>query len=310
LEHYFDADTVSNVTTEHGCKVSRWDGQDPQGVVAPAYFASVECPDGEQWTGTGFPRAPISIYVWDGAVTVAGESVNLTSSFIWVGAGFSTEVVIKGRAVVHGGEFKLIPGKGAQFTSSYDAPKYRLYDAADAINNRLNASLVHDPHQRDGDQDSNCMDFVFASRTRVDPPAVTVLACNTSGSWVSDHFHPWGATYIPLSGNACFNTPDQHCIGPGAARWTSPLLRYSESFTPPTEEPTAETKRVIAAAGFGTRYPACDKPIIMPVTNFDPAHEPEGTPNFDDIPTEGMMMAVRPPTIATSLLHWPSNKEL
>jgi len=44
------------------------------------------------------------------------------------------------------------------------------------------------------------MDFVYASRTRVDPPAVTVLACNKSGSWVNNHFHPWGATYIPLSG--------------------------------------------------------------------------------------------------------------
>lgn len=306
LEYYFTADTVNNVTTEHGCTVSRWNGIDPQGVVAQAWFASVVCPDGAQWTETGFPRAPISIYVWDGAVTVAEETLNLTSSFIWVGAGFATTVTIKGKAVVHGGPFHLHPGKGAQFTSSYSAPKYRLYDAADAIANRLNASFVHDPHQRDGDEDSNCLDFVYASRTRVDPPAVTVLACNTSGSWVSNHFHPWGATYIPLSGDACFNTDKQHCIGPGAARWTSPLLRYSESFTPPKDEPSVEAKRVIAAAGFGSTLPACDKPIIMGVTNFDPAHEPEGTPNFDDIPTEGMMMAVRPPTIASSLLQWPS----
>ena len=33
---------------------------------------------------------------------------------------------------------------------------------ADAIANRNDASFTHDPHQRDGDLDSNCMDFVCA----------------------------------------------------------------------------------------------------------------------------------------------------
>ena len=106
-----------------------------------------------------------------------------------------------------------------------------------------------------------------------------VLACNASGSWVPNHFHPWGATYIPLSGSACFNTPEDYtkpdgpwvtqCVKPGEARWTSPLLRYNESFSPPTEAPTAAALRVIALAGFGD---SCPRPIIMPVTNFDPAH--------------------------------------
>jgi len=148
-------------------------------------------------------------------VTVNADSVNMTSSFIWLQAGYSASITISGKAVVHGGEFKLNKPPGAQFTSSYGAIKYRVYSAADAIANRNNATFEPDPHQRDGDLDSNCFDFVYASRTRVDPPAVTVLACNSTGSWVSDHFHPWGATYIPLSGDACFNTPDQHCISPG-----------------------------------------------------------------------------------------------
>ena len=60
-----------------------------------------------------------------------------------------------------------------------------------------------------------------------------------------------GATYIPLAGIACFNTPHQRCIGPGAARWTSPLLRYNESFSVPTDPTSAGAARLIAAAGFG-----------------------------------------------------------
>ena len=134
-------------------------------------------------------------------------------------------------------------------------------------------SKVHDPHQRDGQEGSNCMDMVWSSLTRVDPPAVTVLACNKSGSYVLDHFHPWGATYIPLAGIACFNTPYQRCIGPGAARWTSPLLRYNESFSVPTDPTSAGAAKLIAAAGFGE---SCPHPVIMPVTNFDPDHQPEG----------------------------------
>lgn len=102
------------------------------------------------------------------------------------------------------------------------------------------------------------------------------------------------------SPKACFNTPTQNCIGPGYARWTSPLLRYNESFTLPTSAPSTEAARVIAAAGFGSKLPGCARPIIMPVTNFDPAHDPEGTPNFKDIPSG--VMAVRPPTIQTTLL--------
>ena len=36
-------------------------------------------------------------------------------------------------------------------------------------------AFAHDPHQRNGDLGSNCKDFVYASRTRVDPPAVVRL---------------------------------------------------------------------------------------------------------------------------------------
>ena len=85
LEHYFTPDTVSTNVTEHGCQahrnrvekltqdhpirqVSRWDGQDPTGVTAAAHFASVICPEGAVWSTTGFPRAAVSIYVWDGEV--------------------------------------------------------------------------------------------------------------------------------------------------------------------------------------------------------------------------------------------------
>ncbi len=319
LEHYFTEANVHATQLEHGCTVRRWEGgafaRDPQGVVAPPYFASVDCPDGAAWStgGAGFPVDPVSIYVWDGSVASDDHVVDLTSSFIWLNAGYSSTVTITGKAVVYGGQFRFRRSAGGaggrtspQFTSSYDAPEMRVYDAADAVSGVNNASFAHDPHQRDGDPDSNCFDFVYASRTRVDPPAVTVLACNASGSFVRDHFHPWGATYIPLSGTACFLTlGEEHCIAPGAARWTSPLLRYNETFAPAREAPTAAARRVISLAGFGTTLPACDRPVIMPVTNFDPEHDPEGTPNFVDVPQPGVPMVVRPPTIRTQLLAWP-----
>ena len=306
LEHYFIASNVASTATEQGCVITRWTGGDPAGIIAPPAFASIVCPTGSAWTTTGWPSQAISLYCWDGSIDVNGTLISTMSSFIWLQLGASVTITIHGKAIALGGDFNFTAPPGPQFTSSYNAPLMRVYDVADAVANKNSATLAHDPHQRNGDADSNCFDFVYSSTTRVDPPAVTVLACNSSGSWVPDHFHPWGATYIPFSGSACFNTPKQHCVDPGNARWTSPLLRYSESFTPPTETPSKSALAVVSAAGFGTKLPACPAPIIMGVTNFDPAHDPEGVPNFVDIPDPTRpMFVVRPPTIRVEGLAWP-----
>ena len=45
-------------------------------------------------------------------------------------------------------------------------------------------------------------------------------------------------------------------------------------------------------------------PTAVLQTNFDPAHAPEGVPNFVDIPEE--MMVVRPPTIQATVVRRPA----
>ena len=84
-------------------------------------------------------------------------------------------------------------------------------------------------------------------------------------------------------------------------------MRYNESFSPPTTKPSQAAIGVISAAGFGSKLPPCDAPIIMAVTNFDPAHKPEGTPNFVDIPDPEAPFIVRPPTIRTVAMRWPTS---
>ena len=211
LEHYFTEGTVSAVATEGGCRVMRWDGRDASGITDWPHFATVECAPGQVWRASGWPSEAVSIYVWDGEVTVNGQTLSTVASLVWLQAGFAAAVEVRGKAVAYGGAFRFNPGPGAQFPSSYDAPTHRFYRVEDAVATagagRANASMQHDPHQRDGESGSNCWDFVWSSLTRVDPPAITVIGCNQSGSWVGDHFHPWGATYIPLSGTACFHTP-------------------------------------------------------------------------------------------------------
>ena len=211
LEHYFTEGTVSAVATESGCRVMRWDGRDASGITDWPHFATVECAAGQVWRASGWPSEAVSIYVWDGEVTVNGQTLSTVASLVWLQAGFAAAVEVRGKAVAYGGAFRFNPGPGAQFPSSYDAPTHRFYRVEDAVATagagRANASMQHDPHQRDGEDGSNCWDFVWSSLTRVDPPAITVIGCNQSGSWVGDHFHPWGATYIPLSGTACFHTP-------------------------------------------------------------------------------------------------------
>ena len=72
LEHYFVEENVDSTSTEHGCVVKRWAGEDAQGVTAPAHFASVVCPAGSTWNVTGWATGGISIYVWEGSVSVRG----------------------------------------------------------------------------------------------------------------------------------------------------------------------------------------------------------------------------------------------
>jgi len=98
---------------------------------------------------------------------------------------------------------------------------------------------------------------------------------------VWSHFHPFGALYIPLSGEICFASKDVICVGPGTARWTSANLMYYEYFR------KINTTNVYADAvrDLG-KVPAdrCQFPNLFAVTNFDGSSRPAGVPNFDDWP--------------------------
>merc|ERR1711988_895863 len=129
------------------------------------------------------------------------------------------------------------------------------------------------------------MDFVFGSRTHVDPPSVVVLNCAPSsspeGNFVWSHFHPFGALYIPFSGEICFSTKDVVCVAPGTARWTSANLMYYEFFRKiNVTNAGAEAVRDLAMVP----PEKCQYPNVFAVTNFDGNAVPPGVPNFRDWP--------------------------
>jgi len=204
----------------------------------------------------------------------------------WVAVGAHADLEIAGNAYIAGAKFELDPSlREDEFTSAFSGPKFRPYSLADAVANRHNASLQHDPHICNGSSPSK--DFVFGSRYgHVDPPSVTVLNCAPSstpeGNFVWSHFHPFGALYLPLSGEICFATKDVVCASPGIARWTSANLQYYEYFRKINETNSgADAVRDIA----GVPAAQCQYPNVFAVTNFDGFGGRPGVPNFDDWPS-------------------------
>lgn len=129
--------------------------------------------------------------------------------------------------------------------------------------------------------------MVFGSRTGVDPPGVAVLNCapgsEPATNFVWSHFHPFGALYLPLSGEICFATNEVVCAGPGVARWTSANLQYYEFFRKINEtNAAADAVRDLA----GVPASQCQYPNLFAVTNFDGGAAPAGVPNFADWPQD------------------------
>ena len=75
-------------------------------------------------------------------MAVDGAMHDMTSTAVWIQAGRAVQMAVTGKAVAIGGEMKLYPGLGAQYTSSYAAPSLRVYDPLDAINHVNNATFV------------------------------------------------------------------------------------------------------------------------------------------------------------------------
>lgn len=293
---YFYTKERGKVTEEQGCTVRRWGGMDPYGASGYPSVATVDCPAGHTYTANGWcGDGPLQYYVWDGEVEVNGQPLSLSGSSFWVNVGSRHALRIRGRAYVVGGAFTIVPGPGALFPNAYDALQWRGYDLADGVAGRNNATMVHDIHINNGTDDNNCKDVAWAATPlQVDPAAVTVFNCATgrcggdgcsrpgNETYVWNHYHPNGALYIPYSGTICFWNPDEKCATPGFPRWTSPILRYYETFRAPEGEPPAGVKAAVDAAGPWS--PACDRPVLFSVTHFDIHGGAGGVPNFVDDP--------------------------
>jgi hypothetical protein len=249
------------------------------------HATKVVCPPGRDFVSSGIVRGgAFQIWLSEGELAFNGEKVIIMGSSFWANDGALVNISITGTAWIVGAPFLLESASSENiFTASYAAPKARKYDMLDAKHGVGSASLSPDHHIMNGSSPS--MDFVFGSRSNVDPPVVTVLNCANGSTpetnFVWSHFHPFGALYIPMSGSVCFSTDQTICAVPGEARWTSPLLQYYEWFKKPaTSSKSAEAVRDIA----GVKADVCDRPIVFAVTNFDGASKQAGVPNFIDWP--------------------------
>jgi len=282
MQFVYDSDVASSIKKHGNCTVTSWEGMDPFGVVAPPWVSYVDCHDAGEFYAAGVAENEFQVWLHKGELSVNGKTHKRLGESFWVANGAFSEIRVAGSAYVVGGKFELGSGEEAVFTSSFLGPKIRSYDLDDAVGGQNAAFLGQDEHICNGSSPS--MDFVFGSQTSVDPPSVVVLNCADGSSpennFVWSHFHPFGAVYLPLSGNICYDTDETLCTSPGTARWTSANLQYYEHFQKINEtNRMAEVVRVLA----GVNEADCEHPIVFAVTNFDVATS-AGVPNFDDWP--------------------------
>jgi hypothetical protein len=255
-------------------------------MSGPPWVSYVNCSAGATYKASGVTKhGDFQVWVHQGKLTMNDEVLENMGESFWVALGAHADLEIAGTAYIAGAKFELDPSLSEdEFTSAFIGPKFRSYSFADAVAKRRNANLHPDPHICNGSSPS--MDFVFGSlRGHVDPPSVAVVNCAPSstpeGNFVWSHFHPFGALYLPLSGEICFATKDVVCATPGVARWTSANLQYYEYFRKINETNSAADKvRDIA----GVPAERCQYPNIFAVTNFDGLGGRPGVPNFDDWP--------------------------
>ena len=143
-------------------------------------------------------------------------------------------------------------------------------------------------------------------------PGSGLLHVESTGSSVDDHLHPSGATYVPFAGSICFERAREGgarirraCVGAGAARWVSPLLRYRETFSSSGGGALAAARELAARAGMdGVGSCSARGPVVFAVTNFDAASN-ASVPNFVDVPDPSRPMTVRSTYVRAVTLEWP-----
>eukprot|EP01062_Namystynia_karyoxenos_P010147 TRINITY_DN13595_c0_g1_i1.p2 TRINITY_DN13595_c0_g1~~TRINITY_DN13595_c0_g1_i1.p2 ORF type:complete len:361 (+),score=103.90 TRINITY_DN13595_c0_g1_i1:73-1083(+) len=283
LQHFYDAGSAERVAGDagSGCVLTHWAGTDEAGTEGYPWMARIDCSNATaEYRASGVAvHGHLRFYAHSGVLTVNGRALQHPGSAHWSAPRTRLALSLSpgGSAWVVGARYELDERAApAAFTSSWNASRHRAYSVADAVAGRQGGVMRHDPHIMNGTADAK--DLLWASATGADPPSVVVINCAAGASFVDWHSHPQGAVYLPLAGRICFRTDRDRCVGPGAARWTSPNLYYYETFA---QQPTADAGAagVAAMAGMG----GCPNPVLFAVTNFDPAH-PAGEPNFADVP--------------------------
>lgn len=285
MQFVYDAPSATSTKQHGGCIVTSWDGMDSDGMSGPPWVSYVNCSAGSSYKAKGVAiHGDFQVWLHHGKLSFNGQAVSHMGESFWVAPGAHADLEVTGAAYVAGAKFELdASAEQSTFTSAFVGPKFRNFTYADALANRSNAHLQHDDHICNGSSPSK--DFVFGSQTRVDPPGVAVLNCapssNPDGNFVWSHFHPFGALYIPFSGEICFAAKEVKCIQPGTARWTSANLQYYEYFRK-INSTNSEADKVRDLAGVPPSQ--CQFPNLFAVTNFDGLNGAPGVPNFGDWP--------------------------
>jgi hypothetical protein len=281
----YDPESATSTVRHGGCVVTSWDGMDSDGMSGPPWVSYINCTAGSSYKTRGVAiHGDFQVWLHYGTLHLNGQTLSHMGESFWIAPGAAADLEVAGSAYVAGSKFELMPiADSVVFTSSYTGSRFRNYSYADAVAKRNSALLQHDDHICNGSSPS--MDFVFGSQTKVDPPGVAVLNCapasNPHENFVWSHFHPFGALYMPFSGEICFATTEVLCARPGVARWTSANLMYYEFFRKINEtNANADAVRDIA----GVPPSKCQYPNLFAVTNFDGFNPPTGVPNFDDWP--------------------------
>lgn len=285
IQFAYDSSSATSRKVDQGCTITSWDGTDPDGMTGPPWVSYVNCSSGATYKYRGVATlGSFQVWLHHGHLSVNGEKLSNMGESFWIASGASANIEVAGSAYVAGAKFFLdAAAPEVTYTSAFVGPKYRRYSYDDAKAKSGNSLLQHDDHICNGTSPS--MDFVFGSKTGVDPPVVSVLNCAAGSTpdknFVWSHFHPFGALYIPFSGEICFATKEVLCVQPGTARWTSANLQYYEYFRKiNTTDADADKVRSIA----GVDAAKCKYPNVFAVTNFDGFNPPAGVPNFDDWP--------------------------
>ena len=326
LQYFYDETTMTQqLKWSNGCAVKVWRpiSADPLGMTAPPFVTTVGCEDDEAWSATGaLPVGGGAVMIYNtgggGGVLVNGENLTALGDAYWAQDSSAIDISLSpgSHIVAVGGDFERAFDDDTRRTAaqvisgSYAGPTARSYMIKDALAGARTGRNVNDTHINEGR--ASARDLTWASRTGVEPAHLVVLNCQND-TWVRDHVHPFGALYVPLTGRICFDVAgDARCVAPGEPRWTSPLLRYPETFhvAPQGQPDVAATEaKALVDDAFARAGMVCelDAPITFAVTNFDAGSGDAGVPNFDYVPDPSRPMTVHSTQVRSVTLDWPDS---